>query len=61
MKKIIVIFTLILLSFVPSYAIQEDTRPVELKDVILQSEVEKVQETPKVQDIEIPHEKTGCT
>lgn len=58
MKKIFIIFTLILLSFVPSYAIQEDTRPVELKDIILQSEVEKVQETPKVQDIEIPHEKT---
>lgn len=60
MKKIVLIFTLILLTFVPSYAI-EDTRPVELKDVILESEVEKVQESTdvgKIEDIQIPHEKS---
>lgn len=57
MKKILIIFTLTILSFLPSRAIDE-IAPIELKDVILESEVEKVQESPKITDIEIPHEKT---
>lgn len=60
MKKIIYIFILTLLSFLPVCAIEEaEIAPVELKEVILESEVEKVQsESPHVEDIQIPHEKT---
>ncbi len=60
MKKIFLIFTLILLSFIPAQAIEEtEIAPVELKDIILESEVEQVQEiAPRVEDIQIPHEKT---
>lgn len=56
MKKILYIFTLILFSFTPVLAIEE--APVELKEVLLESEVEKVQETNKLPDIEIPVEES---
>ncbi len=60
MKKICLIFTLILISFLPACAIEEsDVAPIELKDIILESQVEQVEETaPQIEDIQIPHEKS---